>query len=57
MLESRYVRSKCDKCHRQNEIALIHFLNSDYRFAESIVALCQECNKDFTVKLEGSLIQ
>lgn len=53
MLDVGSVKAICDICQNENEISLNCFLGSDYRFKDSVVAMCRSCNKDFIVMLNG----
>ena len=57
MLETRFVTSKCDKCQQQNDISLSYFVGSDYKFENTVIAMCQNCNSDFLVTLDEAKIQ
>lgn len=57
MLETRFITSKCDKCQQTNDISLRYFVGDDYKFSDTIIAMCQKCHTDFVVKLDESKIQ
>jgi hypothetical protein len=56
MLETRFVTSKCENCQHENNISLNYFVGLDYRLEESVIAMCQSCNKDFVVSFDDSMI-
>lgn len=56
MLETRFVSTKCDKCQQENNILLSCFVGPDDEFANSVVAVCQNCNEDFAVSFDESMI-
>ena len=55
MLETRFVASKCDNCQHENNISLRYFVGLDYNLEESVIAMCQACNKDFVVTFDDSM--
>ena len=57
MLENRFITSKCDNCQQENNISLSYFVGLDYNFEDSVVAMCQTCNKDFIVTFDESMIR
>ena len=57
MLETRFVTSKCNNCQHENNISLSYFVGRDYSLEESVIAMCQACNKDFVVTFDDSMIR
>jgi len=57
MLENRFITSKCDNCQQENNISLSYFVGLDYNLEDSVVAMCQTCNKDFIVTFDESMIR
>jgi len=56
MIESRRVRSRCDKCEKSNDIALGHFLTYNYKFSQHIIATCTSCRKDYVASWHEKMV-
>jgi hypothetical protein len=57
MLETRFVTSKCDNYQHENSVSLSYFVGLDYTLEESVIAMCQACNKNFVVTFDESMIR
>ena len=55
MPEIRSITSLCDYCQEPNDVSLNYFMEIDGSFNKSVLATCQNCNRDYIVTLGESL--
>ena len=49
------ITSLCDNCQQPNDVSLNYFMEVDGSFNKSVLATCQNCNRDYIVTLGESL--